>query len=337
MDNLKIGNFLLGLRQAKNMTQAQEAEALGVTNKSVSKWECGEALPSPELLLRIARLHGVTVDEILEGELKKEKEESGGKPKGSMKDDARYVTSICLGSISAFISVAAVVIMLSFVSTISLGSSLLIGLIATSIAGVMFVIAKACLKLGGWVFAVSLFCLLLSLTSLVWLSGLACLAAYAQIGLTHVKATYDLVLGSFFLLSLPFSAMVGFSPVFRHKGERVLQLSSSVSCFGMAAVSLITLTTGMNLDDPHVSHGLAVGLFVGLMLALIVVGVLSAAFPFLHLLDSLCVLAFGSIMFSFGLDGPVPFILLICGFALLIFDAFLLVRYIIRRRSGRPI
>lgn len=336
MDNLKIGNFLLRLRLAKNMTQAEEAEALGVTNKSVSKWECGEALPSPELLLRIARLHGVTVDEILEGEFKK-KEEGGEKPKDLMKDDARYVTSICLGSISAFISVASVVVMLAFVSTISLGSSLLIGLIATFIAGLVFVIAKACLKLSGWVFAVSLFCLLLSLTSLVWLLGCACFAAYALIGLTEVRVMYDFVLASFFLLSLPFSAMVGFSSVFRQKGERVLQSSSSASCFGMAIVALITITTGIDFDDPYASHGLAVGLFVGLVLALIVVGMLSAAFPFLHLLDSLCVLTFDSIILSLGLDGFVPFVFLICGFALLVFDAFLLVRYIIRRRSGRPI
>lgn len=336
MDNLKIGNFLLRLRQAKNMTQAQEAEALGVTNKSVSKWECGEALPSPELLLRIARLHGVTVDEILEGEFKK-KEEGGEKPKDPMKDDARYVTSICLGSISAFISVASVVVMLALVSTISLSASLLIGLIATFVAGLVFVIAKACLKLSGWVFAVSLFCLLLSLTSLVWLLGFACFAAYALIGLTEVRVMYDFVLASFFLLSLPFSAMVGFSSVFRQKGERVLQSSSSASCFGMAIVALITITTGIDFDDPYASHGLAVGLFVGLILALIVVGMLSAAFPFLHLLDSLCVLTFDSIMLSLGLDGFVPFVFLICGFALLVFDVFLLVRYIIRRRSGRPI
>ena len=333
MDNLKVGNFLLRLRQAKNMTQAEEAEALGVTNKSVSKWECGEALPSPELLLRIAKLHDVTVDEILEGEIKK-KEEGGEKPKDPMKDDARYVTSICLGTISAFISVASVVVMLAFVSTISLGSSLLIGLIATFIAGLVFVIAKACLKLSGWVFAVSLFCLLLSLTSLVWLLGCACFAAYALIGLAEVRVMYDFVLASFFLLSLPFSAMVGFSSVFRQKGERVLQSSSSASCFGMAIVALITITTGIDFDDPY---GLAVGLFVGLILALIVVGILSAAFPFLHLLDSLCVLTFSSIMLSLGLDGLVPFVFLICGFALLVFDAFLLVRYIIRRRSGRPI
>ena len=40
---------------------------LGVTNKAVSKWETGEAMPETSQLVPIARIFGVTVDELLEG------------------------------------------------------------------------------------------------------------------------------------------------------------------------------------------------------------------------------------------------------------------------------
>ena len=62
-----FGDFLYELRKEKGMTQAELAEALGVTNKAVSKWETGEAMPETSLLLPISRIFGVTVDELLAG------------------------------------------------------------------------------------------------------------------------------------------------------------------------------------------------------------------------------------------------------------------------------
>lgn len=71
-----FGEFLFALRKEKGMTQAQLAEALGVTNKAVSKWETGEAMPDTALLLPIARIFGVSVDELLAGKRSAEKEDS---------------------------------------------------------------------------------------------------------------------------------------------------------------------------------------------------------------------------------------------------------------------
>lgn len=62
-----FGEFLYKLRKEKGMTQAELAEKLGVTNKAVSKWETGEAMPETSLLLPIAEIFGVTVDELLNG------------------------------------------------------------------------------------------------------------------------------------------------------------------------------------------------------------------------------------------------------------------------------
>ncbi|MDE6585049.1 MAG: helix-turn-helix domain-containing protein [Clostridia bacterium] len=63
-----FGDFLYTLRKEKGMTQAELAEALGVTNKAVSKWETGEAMPETGLLLPISEIFGVSVDELLKGE-----------------------------------------------------------------------------------------------------------------------------------------------------------------------------------------------------------------------------------------------------------------------------
>lgn len=67
MDYLKIGSFLQALRKAKGITQAELAEYFGVSPKTVSKWECGEALPEIPLLQAIAEYYEVTIDEILKG------------------------------------------------------------------------------------------------------------------------------------------------------------------------------------------------------------------------------------------------------------------------------
>ncbi len=62
-----FGEFLYELRKEKRMTQAELANALGVSNKAVSKWELGEAMPETSLLLPLSRIFDVTVDELLAG------------------------------------------------------------------------------------------------------------------------------------------------------------------------------------------------------------------------------------------------------------------------------
>ena len=62
-----FGEFLYNLRKEKGITQAELAQMLGVTNKAVSKWETGEAMPETSQLLPISRIFGVSVDELLAG------------------------------------------------------------------------------------------------------------------------------------------------------------------------------------------------------------------------------------------------------------------------------
>lgn len=72
MDQKKIGIFLKELRKEKNLTQEQLAEMLGVTNRSVSRWENGVNMPDFDLVIEIARYYDVSIEEILDGERKNE-------------------------------------------------------------------------------------------------------------------------------------------------------------------------------------------------------------------------------------------------------------------------
>lgn len=64
----KTGAYLASLRKGRDMTQQQVADILGVSNKTVSKWESGAGLPDIGALPALAALYGVTADDILVGE-----------------------------------------------------------------------------------------------------------------------------------------------------------------------------------------------------------------------------------------------------------------------------
>ena len=59
---------LKNYRRAKAMTQQDLADQLGVSNKTVSRWESGGGYPDVPLLVPLARALGVTVDDLLDGE-----------------------------------------------------------------------------------------------------------------------------------------------------------------------------------------------------------------------------------------------------------------------------
>ncbi len=67
MDSKKIGQFLAELRKQQNLTQEQLAEKLGVTGKTVSRWETGVYTPPADCLLQLSQLYSITINEILTG------------------------------------------------------------------------------------------------------------------------------------------------------------------------------------------------------------------------------------------------------------------------------
>lgn len=72
MDQKKIGSFLKELRKEKEITQEQFAEVLGVSGRTVSRWETGNNMPDISLLISIAEYFDVSIPEIINGERKSE-------------------------------------------------------------------------------------------------------------------------------------------------------------------------------------------------------------------------------------------------------------------------
>lgn len=74
MDLIKIGRFIADLRHELVITQEELGEKLGVTNKTISRWENGNYLPSVEMLQLLSTLFSVSINELLCGERLKENE-----------------------------------------------------------------------------------------------------------------------------------------------------------------------------------------------------------------------------------------------------------------------
>lgn len=70
MNQLTIGKFIAQKRKEKNLTQEQLAEKLGVSNKTVSKWECGKCMPDYSVVKTLCQELGITVSELMDGEVK---------------------------------------------------------------------------------------------------------------------------------------------------------------------------------------------------------------------------------------------------------------------------
>ena len=67
MDMLKMGSFLAELRKEHKLTQAELGEKLGVTNKTISRWETGNYMPPVEMLEELSNMYGMTINELLSG------------------------------------------------------------------------------------------------------------------------------------------------------------------------------------------------------------------------------------------------------------------------------
>lgn len=82
MDIERVGNFLSELRRKKGLSQEQLGEKIGVTNKTISRWETGKYLPPVDALEALSNFYGITINEILSGkslsaeEFKKSAEEN---------------------------------------------------------------------------------------------------------------------------------------------------------------------------------------------------------------------------------------------------------------------
>ena len=90
MDSAKIGLFIKGIRKEKGLTQKQLADKIGISDKTVSKWERGCGLPEVSLWKDLSAVLGVNIEDILKGET-----ERNSFANGNMKNIKYYICPVC--------------------------------------------------------------------------------------------------------------------------------------------------------------------------------------------------------------------------------------------------
>ena len=68
MEQQKIGKFIHDLRKEKGLTQKQLADLVGVSDKTISKWETGRGIPDTSIMNELCMVLGISINELLSGE-----------------------------------------------------------------------------------------------------------------------------------------------------------------------------------------------------------------------------------------------------------------------------
>lgn len=97
MDDMTLGSLIAKLRKERNMTQADLAAVMGVTDKAVSKWERDLSYPDIASFPRLAQTLGVTVDELMRSGDMEDKAESRKKDRGDIIQLALKAVALAMG------------------------------------------------------------------------------------------------------------------------------------------------------------------------------------------------------------------------------------------------
>lgn len=68
MDQVKVGRFIAKMRKQQSLTQCEFADILGISNKTISKWECGNGMPELSLMMPICEILNINLNELFSGE-----------------------------------------------------------------------------------------------------------------------------------------------------------------------------------------------------------------------------------------------------------------------------
>lgn len=146
MDQIRIGKFIAETRKSKKLTQRQLADALSISDKTISKWECGKGLPEVSLMLPLCNALEITVNDLLSGE-KISKADYQRKAEGNMmnlmKENEENRKRMALSIITSIITIIAVCSLIVIASFIGLPVILRILLIIISVAVAIAGIAVA--------------------------------------------------------------------------------------------------------------------------------------------------------------------------------------------------
>ena len=148
MDAVKIGEFLKALIKSKGYTQQEVAEALYVTQKTVSRWENGEGIPDINIIVSVAEFYDVTVDELLKGE-RQIKEQAEYTIKQKSKSKFKLIDNKLSSKQNKFFIVSTSVICFFFM----LG--LILGLLVSEIAALIIIPFGLLIGLGIYIFGIT--------------------------------------------------------------------------------------------------------------------------------------------------------------------------------------
>lgn len=121
VEQIKIGKFIAGERKAKGLTQRQLADVLSISDKTVSKWECGKGLPEVSLMLPLCETLNITVNDLLSGERvsevdyqRKAEENMMDLMKENQENKKRMALSVICGMIT-IIAVCSLIVIASYI------------------------------------------------------------------------------------------------------------------------------------------------------------------------------------------------------------------------------
>lgn len=148
MDQVKIGKFLSDERKAKGYTQKQLSELLGISDKTISKWECGNGFPEASLLLPLCNELEITVNELLTGERisqqnykKKAEENMVNMIREKEENKQKLLLTTMIGVISTITFVTLLLVVCFYTDVIILPIKMVLMVIAISVFGVGLYVA----------------------------------------------------------------------------------------------------------------------------------------------------------------------------------------------------
>ena len=148
MDQVKIGKFLSDERKAKGYTQKQLSELLGISDKTISKWECGNGFPEASLLLPLCNELEITVNELLTGERisqqnykKKAEENMMNMIREKEENKQKLLLTTMIGVISTITFVTLLLVVCFYTDVITLPIKMVLMVIAISVFGVGLYVA----------------------------------------------------------------------------------------------------------------------------------------------------------------------------------------------------
>ena len=148
MDQVKIGKFLSDERKAKGYTQKQLSELLGISDKTISKWECGNGFPEASLLLPLCNELEITVNELLTGERisqqnykKKAEENMVNMIREKEENKQKLLLTTMIGVISTITFLTLLLVVCFYTDVITLPIKMVLMVIAISVFGVGLYVA----------------------------------------------------------------------------------------------------------------------------------------------------------------------------------------------------